>query len=222
MHKISLSDNCGYAVCLLACQRRPWKGEAEALPLSIEALEGFSQPAPAGRKKVFYALTRMNEDTAELPADLTAPWLVTEPPLVKAFALCRRRLQFDTGEQDALPVMHAKVISVGYNFIHVPTHFFKIILGIRPKAQAAPHGINQTQARMQDQAQAKRDSGPLATLSPAAFGSFLVPNQPMGPVVSIDRLRVPLTFLESVSGMDFSVSGADACRTQITGKKANE
>lgn len=190
--------------------------------MSIEALEGLSQPAPAGRKKVYDALSRTNEDTSDIPVDFTAPWLVTEPPLLKAFALCRRRLLFDADEQDALPVMHAKVISVGYNFIHVPTHFFKIILAIRPKAQAALHGVSQTEARTQDQAQPTGGSGPLAALSPAAFGSFLVPNQPMGPIVSIDRLRVPLTFLESVSGMDFSVSGADACRTHITGKKAND
>ncbi|CDJ67964.1 hypothetical protein ENH_00045630 [Eimeria necatrix] len=94
---------------------------------------------------------------------------------------------------------------LGYNLTPVPTHFFKVFLGVNPrdleenKQNDMPPNIGQAPV------DSKKAAWPKGTPPPSVFGAFVVPNKAMYHRMRAERFRVPLSFIELVTGIDFGV-----------------
>ncbi|CDJ37732.1 hypothetical protein ETH_00027085 [Eimeria tenella] len=95
---------------------------------------------------------------------------------------------------------------LGHSLAPVPTHFFKVVLGVNPrdleenKRNDMPPSIGHVPVA------SKKAAWPQGTPPPSVFGAFVVPNKAMHHNLRAESFRVPLSFIELVTGIDFGVS----------------
>lgn len=182
---------------------RPWASSTEALPVRVEAL-GFSQRERQSPSDSEVGDAESNSETSSA---------TSRALLLKAFSACKKKLAEEEGAR-AAPVLHARHQVIGYRLLPVPSHFFKIIVAIHPRSQRKGDSqSNDTSSdgtevkdRTESPENAKKDTPATKdSLPPALVGVFLLPNETISPSTSLDAFRVPLAFVELVSGLNFSV-----------------
>lgn len=95
---------------------------------------------------------------------------------------------------------------IGYSLVPVPTHLFKVVLGVNArnfaKEQVRDSSLRGAGAPLKSQVLSWPESRP----PPAIFGAFVMPNKAMPDDQHAERFRVPLSFIELTTGIDFGVS----------------
>lgn len=204
-------------------RRRPWASSHEALPVRLEALglsgEGdrqglFSDDAQTGAESQEASAAANASETSATTASASGrdSSLATRDALSKAFRECKRKLAEEDGQRRVAPVLHARHEVIGYRLLPVPSHFFKVI--------AAFHPVDKTEDSTTDEGgssdgEAGEKRSPSRqrkrALPPALMGVFLLPNEAIPPDTPLEAFRVPLAFVELVSGLNFSVGKSCAC-----------
>lgn len=183
------------------CLHRPWSGARVGLPISVEALTGSSYPVSLGRR-----FLRASSPERKPPPQARFSWLAHESPLRSMFERCRWRLSHSANEPQNLPPMNIEFEVLGHSLAPVPTHFFKVVLGVNPrdleenKRNDMPPSIGHVPVA------SKKAAWPQGTPPPSVFGAFVVPNKAMHHNLRAESFRVPLSFIELVTGIDFGVS----------------
>ncbi|CDI75020.1 DNA/RNA non-specific endonuclease domain-containing protein, related [Eimeria praecox] len=187
---------------IYACVR-PWEGATVGLPVSVEALDGSPFVPPLGRRflKEFPGKEQQRKETED------SPWILMPSPLKEALERCRWRLSPAVEKPGLSPALRIEYEVFGFQLTPVPTHFFKLILAVNPKVH--PSG------RIRIPGPPKRFYYPPFLAPPAAVGAFLLPNTAIFDRTRPIDFRVPLAFLEYVTGIDFTVvtdviAGAEA------------
>ncbi|CDI76263.1 DNA/RNA non-specific endonuclease domain-containing protein, putative [Eimeria acervulina] len=173
----------------------PWRGARIGLPVSVEAILGSPFPNPLGRR-FMKAFPREDKGYNNKRVER---WMLRSPPLLEALDACTWRISVKEPEMSPLPPpLHIQYSLFGWQMMPVPTHFFKVIVAVSPKI--APTGGNFPRPTTKMGYLYTMDAAPTA-----AVGSFLLPNKALSSAVQSIDLRVPLTVVEFITGLDFTV-----------------
>ncbi|PFH31810.1 hypothetical protein BESB_023020 [Besnoitia besnoiti] len=189
---------------------RPFSSSPDVFPVSLEALTGSSVRDRA-------STSAFSLFSYFAPAPGTAPRADADV-LELALRACREALREQADSQPSsssfsssssspaashpssgkAALLHMEHEVVGSRLVAVPTHLFKVVLGVRPRR--AGHG----RLAAKD-ADAETNSVPPAWAPPpVVLGAFVVPNKKIEARGSdLSSFRVPLQFVEWISGLDF-------------------
>ncbi|KEP62446.1 UNVERIFIED_CONTAM: DNA/RNA non-specific endonuclease [Hammondia hammondi] len=197
-----------------ACMR-PYDGAPEFFPVPIEALTGSAFPDSSPSHSEF-SFSSPSSGSSSVPASSPSPDGVDT--FAWSFPACRQVLleqhrdppnpqtpsssaSARLGERATPLHMHYEVI--GPRLVPVPTHLFKVILAVGPRR--AKHGQRQGSgdavgSRAPASAEEERVT---LDLPPVTMGAFVIPNEKIDTTQDLRAFRVPLEFVEWISGLEF-------------------
>ncbi|CBZ49837.1 putative DNA/RNA non-specific endonuclease domain-containing protein [Neospora caninum Liverpool] len=163
---------------------KPYASAPDVLPVSVEALTGSAaSPASLQAFEFSSASSPLHSSSSISPPETDG--------LEWSFRACREAVREQHTSQTpppssassgkTVPPLHVEHEVIGAHLVPVPTHLFKIVLGAGPR----------------------RTSQGTSRLPEVVLGAFVVPNKKVDRVSDMRAFRVPLQFVEWISGLDF-------------------
>ncbi|CAN0316043.1 unnamed protein product, partial [Phaeothamnion confervicola] len=168
------------------------KSSPEALDETFSLANISPQVGPGFNRDYWRRLesfVRSLSDTFEDVYVITGPLFV--PKQRQSAAITATAGDGPAGGAEADWALEVPCIGRPPRFIHVPTHFFKVVVAM-PRPEAAEAAA----------------TAPAAAAVPAAVAAFVLPNAPIDPAADLRGFVVPLQLLEEVAGLRFFASDA--------------